>query len=97
MLFMSNPRPGEGLCVLGERGSRLSEMMCCSHYFRLAQARWISLSEADGLAWANTVGLSKNVENPCLRVLFELFCLMFPKLWKVYTCFVVFGLEGLSP
>jgi len=45
----------------------------------------------------NTIGLSENVENPCLCVLFELFCLMFPKLWEVYTCFVVFGLEGLSP
>jgi len=22
---------------------------------------------------------------------------MFPKLWELYACFVVFGLEGLSP
>ena len=35
--------------------------------------------------------------NPCLWVVFELFFLMFPKLWDVYACFVVFGLQGLSP
>ena len=26
MLFILNPRPGEGLCVLGEHGSRSGEM-----------------------------------------------------------------------
>ena len=72
-------------------------MMCCSHCFTLAQARCVSLSEADGLACANTIGLSENVKNPCLCVLFELFFSMYPKLWEVYTCFVVFRLEGLSP
>jgi len=37
--------------------ARLSEMMYYSYYFTLAQARWASLSEADGLAWAKVLGL----------------------------------------
>jgi len=75
------------------RRARLSEMMWWSHCFTLAQARWASLTEAKGLAWAKTLGLSENAENLCLWVLFELFCLMFLKLWEVYACLVWLGLK----
>ena len=43
------------------RGARLSETTWCSHCFMLAQARWTSLSEADGFAWARVPGLSENI------------------------------------
>ena len=65
MHFSSNPRPGEVCVVLSEGvtrpGERISPkrdnvMICC---FKLAQARWISLSEAEGLAWARVPGLSE--------------------------------------
>ncbi|QCD93532.1 hypothetical protein DEO72_LG5g1607 [Vigna unguiculata] len=43
--------------------ARLSEMVWCNHYYTLAQVRRVSLSEADGLAWARVLGLSENVVN----------------------------------
>ncbi|QCD89239.1 hypothetical protein DEO72_LG4g181 [Vigna unguiculata] len=53
-LFESSSKQG-ALCV--ERlkvllKPRLSEMKWYNHYFTLAQARWVGLSKADGLAWA---------------------------------------------
>jgi len=62
-----NPRPGKEFCVLSEPSlaqasrARLNEMMYCSYYFTLAQAKWASLSEADGLAWVKVLGLSECV------------------------------------
>ena len=47
------------MCVERTEGS-LSEMKWYSHCSTLAQARWVSLSEADGLAWAKIPGLSEN-------------------------------------
>jgi len=41
--------------------ARLSEIMCRNHCFKLTQARWTSLSETDGLAWARAPGLSKSI------------------------------------
>jgi len=37
----------------------LSEITWRNHSFKLAQARWTSLSEAKGLAWARVPGLSE--------------------------------------
>ncbi|QCD86334.1 hypothetical protein DEO72_LG3g855 [Vigna unguiculata] len=42
------------------RRAHLSEMKWYSHCYTLAQARWVSLSEADSLAWAKIPGLSEN-------------------------------------
>jgi len=67
-----NPRPGEEFCVFSEPSlaqasrARLSEMMYCSYCFTLAQARWASLSEADGLAWAKVLALSECAMYPML-------------------------------
>ena len=41
------------------RGSRLSEITWCGCCFKLAQARWVSLSEAESLAWARVPSLSE--------------------------------------
>jgi len=65
VMFLSKPRLGE-VCVLfwakvwlaQARESRLSEITWCGHCFKLAQARWASLSEAEGLAWASVPSLS---------------------------------------
>lgn len=49
--------------LLRRAWARLSKMVWCSHCYTLAQARQVSLSEADGLAWVRVPGLSKNVGN----------------------------------
>ncbi|QCD96424.1 hypothetical protein DEO72_LG6g1127 [Vigna unguiculata] len=41
------------------RGSRQSKITWRSHCFKLAQARWTSLSKANGLIWVRVPGLSE--------------------------------------
>ena len=83
---MWKPRLGE-VCVLfwakvwlaQARGSRLSEMMCWCCCFKLALARWASLSEAEGLAWARVPSLSEFMRNSIL---------MYACVWW-FGCFIV--------
>ena len=51
------------------RGSRLSEITWWCYCFKLAQARWASLSETEGLAWARVPGLSEFMRIAMLCVL----------------------------
>ena len=61
----TNPRLGEEIWVFERMRSRsgkmahLSEKRWCNHCFMLTQARWTSLSDPDGLAWARVLGLSE--------------------------------------
>jgi len=60
-----NSRSGEGWVFWAQvwfaqaRRARLSEMWWWSHYWTLAHVRWGGLSEANGLAWANSSSLSE--------------------------------------
>jgi len=45
------------VCLARAKRARLSEITWRSHYFKLAQVRWTSLSEAEGLTWARVPGL----------------------------------------
>jgi len=72
-------------------------MMCCNHCFILALARWVSLREAHGLAWAKSPSLGENVAFFVLRMLFELVCLLFQNSRNYMLVVVMFWLEGLSP
>jgi len=74
----------EGESRWGEKDSPERETMV-SHYFTLAQARWFSLSKTNVLAWVKFHGLSENGKKSGLCALFELVCLLFPKLRKLYA------------
>jgi len=71
------------------RGSRLSEITWWCYYIMLAQARWTSLSEAEGLAWARVPGLSEFMWITmfvCLCVLVWLLFLKYRKYMHVEWC-----------
>jgi len=80
-------------CVFGQneglaqaRRSRLSESSwraTASHSFRRMSLAWARQIHLFGV---KAPSLSENREVSCFRVLFELICFIFPKLWELYAC-----------
>ena len=70
LFFCLNPRSSEGLVVWAKES--LAQARRSRHYNSLAQAREISLSEMDILAWAEASRLSENSEDSCSQCLIKL-------------------------